>query len=233
MIRVVIFAEGQTERKFIEEIIAPALDPAKIYLQPVLLKTSKDYSGGAVSFDRFKDNAIKTLKMPSAPILSTVLDLHRLHKRFPASDEAEGKANIHERVRHLEAALHQAIMEKLPHLHPECFIPHIQPFEFEGLLFSNVTALCATKPGWERFEKELTAIRKGYESPEHINGGDETHPSKRLERILPKYSKTRHGPDAAKTITLAVMERECAHFRAWMEKLRRLAGNDSEVRRLG
>nr|VFK20116.1 MAG: protein of unknown function (DUF4276) [Candidatus Kentron sp. LPFa]VFK34436.1 MAG: protein of unknown function (DUF4276) [Candidatus Kentron sp. LPFa] len=120
MIRVVIFAEGQTERKFIEEIIAPALDPSKIHLQPMLLKTSKGYSGGAISFDRFKDNAIKTLKMPSAPILSTFLDLHRLHKGFPASDEAEGKADIHERVRHLETALRQAVMEELPGLRPEC-----------------------------------------------------------------------------------------------------------------
>nr|VFK20114.1 MAG: protein of unknown function (DUF4276) [Candidatus Kentron sp. LPFa]VFK34435.1 MAG: protein of unknown function (DUF4276) [Candidatus Kentron sp. LPFa] len=90
-------------------------------------------------------------------------------------------------------------------------------------MFSDVAGLCAAKPGWERFQKELTAIRKAYESPEHINGGDETHPSKRLEQILPKYSKTRHGPLAARRITLAAMERECAHFHGWMERLRGLA----------
>lgn len=234
MIRVVIIAEGHTERKFIDEVVTPALDPSKIQLQPILLKTSRGHSGGDVSFDRLKGNAIDTLKMSSAPILSTFLDLYGLRTNFPGFDKAGKIVDIHARVAHLEAALHEAIVAESG-CRPERFFPHIQPFEFEGLLFSDVAGLCAVKPGWGRFRGELAKIRQGFESPEHINDSYETKPSKRLEDVLlPKYSKTRHGPDAAKKITLAVMERECIHFRAWMERLRGLAGNGSEGKaRLG
>jgi hypothetical protein len=73
----------------------------------------------------------------------------------------------------------------------------------------------------------LTGLRKARESaetPEHINDGYETKPSKRLENLLnPKYQKTRHGPLAAQRITLETIERECVHFKAWMDSLRALA----------
>nr|VFJ47111.1 MAG: protein of unknown function (DUF4276) [Candidatus Kentron sp. FM]VFJ48904.1 MAG: protein of unknown function (DUF4276) [Candidatus Kentron sp. FM]VFK08228.1 MAG: protein of unknown function (DUF4276) [Candidatus Kentron sp. FM] len=223
MIRVVIIAEGYTEKMFINEVVAPALDPSKIQLQPILLQTSRGHSGGAVSFDRFKGNAIGTLKMSSAPILSTFLDLQGLRKDFPGVKEAGKIVDVHARVVRLETALHRAIVEAVG-CREERFLPHIQPFEFEGLLFSDVAALCAIEPEWARFRGKLAKIRKDHESPEHINGSHDTKPSKRLENTLsPKYRKTLHGSDAAGRITLAVMERECAHFRGWMDKLRGLA----------
>jgi len=50
-----------------------------------------------------------------------------------------------------------------------------------------------------------------------------TVPSRRLEKLLqPKYEKVRHGPLAAERITLSVMERECPHFRGWLNQLRAL-----------
>ncbi len=107
---------------------------------------------------------------------------------------------------------------------PERFIPHIQPYEFEGLLFSDVEQLARTEPAWPRFAPALAKVRAAFDSPEHINDGYETKPSRRLENLLqPRYKKTRHGPLAAEHITLAAMEHECAHFRGWMEKLRSLA----------
>ncbi len=107
---------------------------------------------------------------------------------------------------------------------PERFIPHIQPYEYEGLLFSDVNALCSIEPTWPASLADLIKIRASVETPEHINDGYETKPSKRLDDLLhPKYKKTSHGPRAAERITLEVIERECAHFKAWMDILRGLA----------
>nr|VFJ45916.1 MAG: protein of unknown function (DUF4276) [Candidatus Kentron sp. DK] len=230
---VVVIAEGQTEEQFIKQVVAPALRPLAIYLKPRLLPTSKVAKGGAVSFDRLKHHARNTLRESPSTILSTFLDLQGLRTDFPDFEKARNIVDVHAHVACLEGALHRTIVEAVD-CRPERFLPHIQPFEFEGLLFSDVAALCAVEPEWGRFQGKLEKMRAAFESPEHINGSYDTKPSKRLEDTLsPKYDKTRHGPDAARKITLAVMERECAHFRAWMEKLRRLAGNDSEVRRLG
>jgi len=223
MVRVVVFAEGQTEEQFIRRVVAPTLYPMGIFLNPQLLPTSKGNWGGAVSFGRLKYHARNTLRTSSAPILSTFLDLYALDTDFPGFQEAVKIADVRDRATHLGKALHGAIVA-VSGCRAERFIPHIQPAEFEGLLFSDVAALCAQPKEWKRFRTTLTRIRESFETPEHINDSPETKPSKRLEDILsPKYRKTRHGPLAAGRITLPVMERECAHFGKWMERLRGLS----------
>ncbi len=100
----------------------------------------------------------------------------------------------------------------------------IPTYEFKGLLFSDVATLSQVEPDWTRSLSQLEQVYNKFETPEHINDGYDTKPSKRLEKLLnPKYKKTRHGPLAAKKITLEVIERECPHFKAWMDKLRALA----------
>nr|VFK59815.1 MAG: protein of unknown function (DUF4276) [Candidatus Kentron sp. TUN] len=229
MVRVAIFVEGKTEVSFINQVVTPVLDSSKIQLVPQTLITSpgrrkgKVNKGGAVSFGRLKDDAPNTLNQQSAPILSTFLDLYGLYTDFPGFEDAKKITDVYKRVDYLEDALHRAIVEASG-CRPERFIPHIQPYEFEGLLFSDVKALCTIEPEWDRYRKELARIRNDYETPEHINGNYETKPSKRLEETLaPKYDKPLHGKLAAEKITLAVIGKECRHFRQWMEKLRGLA----------
>ena len=82
-VEVFVFAEGQTEEQFIKRLVAPALRHLKIYLKPQTLKTSKDASGGAVSFDRLKFNARNTLRQYPNAILTTFIDLYKLDTDFP------------------------------------------------------------------------------------------------------------------------------------------------------
>ncbi len=225
MVEVIVFAEGQSEEQFIKRVVAPTLRNAQIYLKPQTLRTSQDSKGGAVNFDRLMFNARNTLQQNSNAVLTTFVDLYGLHTSFPAYDEAKTKTNIHTRVTCLEAALHQAIVSQIG-CRKERFIPHIQPYELEALLFSDVDALCLTEPGWTGSAKILKQVLSSFESPEHINDGYDTKPSKRLENILrPAYKKTRHAPLAAEKISLAVMEAQCPHFGEWMNKLRSLATN--------
>lgn len=226
MTEVIVFAEGPTEVKFISGIIAPSLCALQVYVKAETLPTSKSGAGGALSFDRLKFYARNKLREKPETILTTFIDLYGLDTSFPDFIEAKNITDVYARTESLESALHQAIIEHVG-CRPERFISHIQPYEFEGLLFSDVEALVLTEPSWNHALTKLQAVRASFETPEHINNSYETKPSKRLEDILsPKYKKTRHGPLAAEKITLNAMEQECAHFHGWMEKLRCLAQAD-------
>jgi hypothetical protein len=222
MIEVIVFAEGATEERFIKQVVAPALRHLQVFVKPQMLNTSQTSKGGAVSFDRLKFNARNTLKQNNNVVLSTFLDLYALDTQFPAFQDAMKKSDVYTKVQCLEEALQTAIVEQVG-CRPERFIPHIQPYEYEGLLFSDVEVLSSIEPTWTASLINLRKVRASVESPEHINDGYETKPSKRLESLLsPKYKKTSHGPRAAQHITLEVMERECLHFKAWMDALRAL-----------
>ena len=223
MVEVIVIAEGQTEEKFIKQLVAPALRHLQVYVKPLMLNTSKNAKGGAISFDRLKFNARNTLRQNQNLVLSTFLDLYALDTDFPAFEEAKQKSTVYDRVQHLEAELKQAVVTYVE-CRPERFLPHIQPYEFEGLLFSDVEVLSTVEPTWNISLKNLKKVRNSVESPEEINDGYDTKPSKRLEDILsPKYQKTTHGPRAAERITLGVIEQECSHFKSWMDALRGLA----------
>ena len=223
MVEVIVFAEGQSEEQFIKQVIAPSLRHQQIYLKAQTLKTSQQGRGGAVTFGRVKFYARNALRQYPNAVLSTFFDLYGLDTDFPEFDEAKQLADTAQRVTKLERALHAAIVAHAG-CREERFIPHIQPYEFEGLLFSDVNALSMTEPRWQSRLNDLQAIRNAFPTPEHINDSFETKPSRRLEDLLePQYRKTRHGPLAAGRVTLATMEEECQHFRSWMAKLRNLA----------
>jgi hypothetical protein len=222
MVEVIVFAEGPTEEQFLKRLVAPTLRHLQIFVKPQMLKTSQESRGGAVSFDRLKFNARNTLRQKPTTVLSTFLDLYGLDTSFPAFEEAKLNPDLDSRLERLRTAMHESIVAHVG-CRPERFVPHIQPFEFEGLLFSDPQALAQTEPGWGVSAGKLLEIRGAFATPEHINDSYETKPSKRLEKILnPGYKKTRHGPLAAELITLATIERECPHFHRWMNCLRSL-----------
>lgn len=223
MVEVIVFAEGQSEEQFIKRLVAPALNQLQIYMKAQTLPTSKRGSGGAVSFDRLRFYARNALRQYPGATLTTFLDLYGLDSDFPGFEEAKRIPLVHDRVKALETALREAVIAEVG-CRQDRFLPHIQPYEFEGLLFSDVSALSTTEPDWQVELPALQAIRAEFETPEHINNAYESKPSKRLEDLLlPEYKKTRHGPLAAQRVTLATMEAECPHFGAWMTKLRLLA----------
>lgn len=222
MVEIIVFVEGQTEEGFIKQVVAPALRGLQIYLKPQLLSTSSSSRGGALSIDRFLLNARNTLRQKPTSILTSFIDLYGLDTDFPEFENSKKLVDVYQRVARLEQALHRAVTEYVG-CRPDRFLPHIQPYEYEGLLFSDIDQLVATEPTWSKALGKLQEVRNFFDSPEHINDGYETKPSKRLENLLhPKYKKTTHGPRAAARISLETIERECTHFRGWMNRLRGL-----------
>ena len=102
-------------------------------------------------------------------------------------------------------------------------IPYVQKHEFEGLLFSDVSAFGAVMmDDPDQGIARLQAIRTRVQTPEDINDNPHTAPSKRIISMIPGYRKRLHGPLVAGEIGLTVTRRECPRFDNWLMQLEAL-----------
>ncbi len=223
MIRCYVVCEGQTEETFIRNVIAPILAPQQIYLIARLISTSKKSKGGALTYERVKNFIIKTLKEKNNPFVTTFFDLYALDNQFPNYSESQKKADVYAKVESLEQAFKEDIVQENSSFAPR-FLPYIQPYEFEALLFSDISKLTKVDAEWSKLTKnlkELQSVRDNVETPEHINDGYDTKPSARLEKLLsnPNYTKTYHGKLAIEAIGIDKLMAECVHFSKWYNQL--------------
>jgi hypothetical protein len=224
MKRVCIVCEGQTEETFVRDVMAPAFYDLDLNLVPEMVETSPGHKGGALKYDRVKRHLRNTLRQNSAPVVTTLFDLYRLDNGFPGFDASQVQSDLLGRLDVLKQALHADVVAEAG-CSPGRFIPYIQPYEFEALLFSDVSTLTQVESNWQAASLALTAARAAAASPEHINDRPETKPAAYLERELnnPSYRKRRHGPIVAQKIGLAKIEAECAFFAEWLAQIRALA----------
>ena len=224
MKRIVVVCEGETEEEFVRDVLAPGFYGLGLYLEPQMVETSPGHRGGALNYDRVKPHLRNTLRQKSAPVVTTLFDLYKLDKRFPGFEQSRALPDLCQRLDVLRRELHADVVAAAG-CQPGRFIPYIQPYEFEALLFSDVPALTRVEPGWQAASDALAAALAAAESPEHINDRPETKPAAHLERELknPSYRKRRHGPIAAQKIGLGKIEAECAFFAAWLAQIRELA----------
>ena len=68
-------------------------------------------------------------------------------------------------------------------------------------------------------------IRDAFGNPEEIDDSPERAPSKRVERIVPRYQKPVSGLLAARQIGIVAMRRECPNFESWLDRLEQLPGS--------
>lgn len=223
MRRVVVVCEGQTEEAFISRVLFPALAGAGLHIQGITVETSPGHKGGAMRYDRLRPALRNALANGHVLAVTTLIDLYKLAPDFPGYAAAQLPSSLAARLSRLENELHADVVAHCG-CNPARFIPHIQPHEFEALLFSDIAGLAAVEASWSTAMPALGQARSAVATPEDINDGHATKPSARLEALLrgPSYRKLRHGPIAAERIGLARMEAECPHFAAWVAKLRQL-----------
>jgi hypothetical protein len=94
--------------------------------------------------------------------------------------------------------------------------------EFEGLLFSNPYLFNHYFDIPDIGEK-LAKIREDFESPEHIDNGQHTAPSKRILANCKEYDKILHGSLIAIEIGIDRIRKECSFFNHWMARLESLS----------
>jgi hypothetical protein len=162
-----------------------------------------------------------TLLQRDGTYVTTFFDLYGLPGDFFGGRMAHGTPDPMQRCRIVEAALTEAVVKESG-CRAERFFPHIQPFEFEALLFSGVASFGAVERGWHSHLETLQKARESAETPEHINDGPQTHPSARLKTLVPKYRKPFHGSRIAQSIGLERIRAECHHFNDWMTRIEAL-----------
>ncbi|HKW98212.1 MAG TPA: DUF4276 family protein [Bryobacteraceae bacterium] len=220
MNRVKIVVEGLTEESFVSQVLAPILWPHKVYVTPILLGVP-GHKGGRTNYARVKKDIVLYLKQDQTAYCSTMLDYYGLGPGFPGTLVPSGLPAI-DQVAQIEQAVKDDICQSIPEFRPDVrFIPFIQLHEYEGLLFSDpqVFASAIEQP---HLAREFQRVRDQFPTPEDIDDGQATAPSKRVLQIYRSYNKVLHGITAANRIGVQAMRTECPHFRNWLEQLESL-----------
>lgn len=204
MKRVIIYCEGPTEETFVNRILAPAFYPRNIYI-------TASNCGGDSKYSIIKRD-LRNLCKDSGAVVTSMLDYYQLPSDTPGVREATG--SVYEKVNYIEEHIRIDVDR-------ENLMPNLMLHEFEALLFSEPE--CFSYCGLsERKLAELKAIRQMSETPEHIDNGPSTAPSKRILSLYPEYIKPLDGINVAQDIGLDRMRAECRHFDQWVTKLERL-----------
>lgn len=215
MTRVHIFCEGQTEDVFVREVLAPHFQGMNIWLNPIILRTGPRGKGGVSSYGKIKWQIENKCKEDATAWVTTLLDFYGLSSDFPA---VTSKGHSLTRAKTVESAFQADIAQ------PN-FLSNIVVHEFEGLLFSAPTAFAEWFDGPDIVDS-LTTVRSGFATPEHINDGRTTAPSKRILAVCDTYDKVAHGSLIALDIGLDTIRRECPLFDAWVNRLEELNSGD-------
>jgi hypothetical protein len=223
-IRLGISVEGQTEERFVKDLLAPHLASLQIYAVPVVVATSRSASGkkskgGGISLDRIAKELERLLRGHPDGFVTSLYDFYG----FEGKQTGETVSGLEERIAARLGA-------------PRNLIPYVQLHEYEALLLSDpaIVATYFRAPAVEAIARKAIAVAGG---PEQVNDNPSTAPSKRLEAwtrahapsVLHywKATKTRHAPLLAARLTLPVIRAACPRFNAWVTQLETLAAPET------
>lgn len=203
MVRLAVVVEGETEGDFVDQVLAPYLLECGVYANPTSL-------GGRISVERLAGRIAELF--PNFDCVTSLVDFYGFRDKGTRTAEQ------------LEQDIVQGVDGRLqPNWDRRKVIPYVQLHEFEGLLFSEVSAH-GSVPGADASDlQELQDIRSQFPSPEDINDNPNTAPSKRISNALGNYNKRVDGPQIAQAIGLPTIRRECPRFNCWLTRLESLA----------
>jgi len=215
--RVLIYVEGRTEERFVRQLLSPYLVVGGVFPIATVAVTKRisagpDFKGGITSYRQVRQDILDLLGDPSVAMVTTMIDYYGLPSSFPGMDSLP-EGTCYERVAHLEEEFKKDVA------HPR-FRPYLQLHEFEAMVFADPAEAARAFPGAEK-EAELVSIRSQFDSPEEIDDGQTTAPSKRLQALFPEYQKAFHGPLITSRTGLAKIRSECEHFSQWLTLLER------------
>ncbi|MDE2508020.1 MAG: DUF4276 family protein [Planctomycetota bacterium] len=197
--------------------MAPWLAEKEVYLGSILVG-KQGHKGGIGRYPRAQRDILVTLNKDRGRFVTTMFDFYGMPPSWPGREEA-GRSHHDRKASIIEKALSEDIANKMDrNFDPRRFLPYVQMYEFEALLFSRPKAIAdaAGEPG---LAQSLSAIREEFQSPELINDHPETAPSKRIKKLYPGYQKPVTGAIAAQKIGIEAMLSECFHFQEWVRKL--------------
>ncbi len=212
MKRLLVLVEGQTEEVFVNRILAPHLVRYMVIATPTLVETrhipggSRD-KGGLTSWAKAKRDILLRLRDTDA-VTTTLFDFYGLPADFPGHDVDR----THEPNRDVVAVE----IAMATDIHNQRFIPFLALHEFETWVFAGAETI-ATHFGMPTLVNKIEEITRRFPSIEHINNGPKTHPSRRLESLIPSYKKRSDGPTILEAVGISRIRALCPHFDAWGE----------------
>ena len=137
--RLVILTEGDSELQLMNRLVIPQLYnhitnkgiKTSWSIESFKITTNKNLNkkGGNINYEYLK-NEIKRLTPQGVDVITTFLDFFQLPTSFPGYT-TDGNA-----INTVEAKMNEDMRFSIPNL--QTFIPYIQKYEFEALLFSDM-----------------------------------------------------------------------------------------------
>lgn len=220
MTRIHIVCEGQTEEMFVNNLLVEPFSQVGIYLTPSLIG-KPGHKGGYVTFDRLLVDIRTRLLSDRTSFCTTFIDFYGLGEGFPGVKAAGESSSSKEKGKLVESAVLAEMSKHIPSSDLARFIPYVQMYEFEGLLFSD-PAKFSSGIGRPDLEARFGKVRFQFSTPEDINDSRQTAPSKRILAIFAGYEKPVYGSLAALEIGLNKIRGECSRFDAWLNSLAEL-----------
>lgn len=214
MRRALVLVEGQTEERFIKDVLQPHLWKFDLSLEPKIVTTKRIvgavHKKGGGDFSKIDRDVRLLLGDSDAIAVTTFFDYYGFPKNFPP--KAELPIGLGARGANL---LEQALNKHFAH---KRFRAYIQLYEFETILFCPPylvadVLLDSAKRAQVEAERSCSACA------EEINDSPDSSPSARIQRIFGSYRKTLHGPTAARRTGLAQIRADCPRFNDWVNWL--------------
>jgi hypothetical protein len=218
--RILILAEGETEMSFVKRVLTPAFSALSVSITARELITKKvkhgpHFRGGVTTWGKLRNDLVRLLaEARGVHLVTTLIDYYGLPTDTPGMS-TRPNGSPENRVRHVEKQI-AAVLDN-----PRNFLPFLALHELEAWLFSKPDEIA--RAATQKDRGEMAAIRAEVSTPEEINDGRETAPSKRILRVFPAWKKALHGTIAAERIGIEVMRAECPHFATWVENLEKYA----------
>ena len=217
---VMVLAEGQTEVRFIKQVLGPYLGERGIYLTPIQLD-KPGQKGGDVRFVRAKHDIARYLKQRSDTYVSLLVDYYGIGRDWPGLNSVRPGASPSDIATTICTETQGAIDAELSDYRSNLrFVPHVAIHEFEALLFSEPDTLAnAIKVN----RQLIDGIIQECGEPEAIDNSQHTAPSKRIEQLYSRFKKTSDGIAIARAIGIERMRSMCPVFNGWLGRLESLA----------
>jgi hypothetical protein len=215
-----VICEGQTEEAFVNELLVETFALRGIYLRPGLIGRP-GHKGGVFKFERLCPDVEKRLLADPHCYCTTFFDFYGLPESFPGKSQASLKQGIEDKSAIVMQSMCEQLSARIGEDAMRRFIPYVQMYEFEALLFSDPDRMAAGMDQ-AQLSSAFSRISSQFDTPEHINNSPQTAPSKRIETLIPGYEKPLLGTLAALEVGLDNMRGQCRLFDHWLQKLEAL-----------
>ncbi len=210
MTRLAIVVEGETEEEFVKRVLAKLLYGVGVIPHAIIPRRRGITSGGALRINQLASQMYRLSW--NFDIITSFFDLYG----FPGRPSGES-------VEDLEGQINEEV-DKLfgEDWDRSRVFAYVQKHEFEGLLFSDVGVFEHVPNVSQSSIRLLAEIRACFPTPEDIDDGPTTAPSKCILKLVPGYRKRLYGPILAEEAGLVRIRAECPRFDSWVSRLESL-----------